>query len=194
MPGSPEGIDRVTSKAAAIRYARALFDVSLKEQGHLEEVETQLTAFVGLFTQHPTLAKVLLNPAVPVSRKRAAVAELVATMGVTPVLGKLLLLLAERDRLIVLPDLLSSYRERLLDHRHVVRAELTTAMPLSADRTENIEKRLSQVTGKTVTVSSRVDPSIIGGVVARLGGTVYDGSVTHQLEKIRARLIAGTGG
>ena len=67
-------------------------------------------------------------------------------------------------------------------------------MPLSADRTENIEKRLSQVTGKTVTVSSRVDPSIIGGVVASLGGTVYDGSVTHQLEKIRARLIAGTGG
>jgi len=184
----------VTSRAAAIRYARALFDVALKEGSHLEEVETQLAAFVALFTQHPTLAKVLLNPAVPVSRKRGAVAELVETIGVTPVLGKLLILLAERDRLIVLPDLLSSYRERLLDHRHVVRAELTTATPLSADRAQDIEKRLSQVTGKTVTVSSRVDPSIIGGVVARLGGTVYDGSVTHQLEKIRARLIAGTGG
>ena len=184
----------MTSKAAAIRYARALFDVALKEGSQLEEIETQLAAFVALFTQHPTLAKVLLNPAVPAPRKRAAVAELVATLGVAPVLGKLLILLAERDRLIVLPDLLSSYRERLLDHRHVVRAELTTVTPLTAERTEDIEKRLAQVTGKTVTVSSRVDPSIIGGVIARIGGTVYDGSVTHQLEKIRARLIAGTSG
>ena len=184
----------MTSKAAAIRYARALFDVALKEGSRLEQIEAELAAFVELFTLHPTLAKVLLNPAVPVPRKRAAVGELVAALGVTPVLGKLLILLAERDRLIVLPDLLSSYRERLLDHRHVVRAELTTVVPLSAERTGAIEKRLAQVTGKTVMISSHVDPSIIGGVVARIGGTVYDGSVTHQLERMRARLIEGTRG
>ena len=93
----------MTSKAAAIRYARALFDVALKEQADLEQIETQLATFVDLFSQHPTLAKVLLNPAVPVPRKRAAVTELTARLQITPVLAKLLTLLAERDRLVVLP-------------------------------------------------------------------------------------------
>jgi F-type H+-transporting ATPase subunit delta len=181
----------VTSKTAAVRYARALFDVGLKEATSLDLVETELAAFVDLFTQNPALEKVLINPAVPVTRKRAAVTELVLKLGVTSVLGKLLTLLAERDRLILLPDILSSYRERLLDHRHVVRAEVTTATALSTERTQEIEKRLAQVTGKTVLVSARVDESIIGGIVARIGGTVYDASVTHQLEKIRTRLAQG---
>ena len=108
-----------------------------------------------------------------------------------PMLAKLLTLLAERDRLGVLPDLLASYRDRLLDHQHVVRAEITTAVPLSAGRAQEIEARLAQVTGKTVTVSSRVEPGIIGGLVARIGSIVYDASVTRQLEKIRSRLIEG---
>ena len=181
----------MTSKTAAVRYARALFDVGLKEATSLDLVETELAAFVDLFTQNPALEKVLINPAVPVTRKRAAVTELVLKLGVTSVLGKLLTLLAERDRLILLPDILSSYRERLLDHRHVVRAEVTTATALSTERTQEIEKRLAQVTGKTVLVSARVDESIIGGIVARIGGTVYDASVTHQLEKIRTRLAQG---
>jgi F-type H+-transporting ATPase subunit delta len=181
----------VTSKAAAIRYARALFDVALKEASGLEQVETELASFVDLFTQHPTLQKVLFNPAVPVPRKRAAVNELTERLGLMPVVSKLLTLLAERDRLSILPDLLSSYRERLMDHQQVVRAHLTTATPLSTERTEDIEHRLAQVTGKTVIVSARVDPSILGGLVARIGGTVYDASVTHQLERIRTRLVEG---
>ena len=178
----------MTSKAAAIRYARALFDVALKEQADLAQIEAQLATFVDLFSQHPALAKVLLNPAVPVPRKRAAVGDLTARLEIVPILAKLLTLLAERDRLGVLPDLLASYRDRLLDHRHVVRAEITTAVPLSPGRALEIEARLAQVTGKTVTVSSRVEPGIIGGLVARIGSIVYDASVTRQLEK----LVEGT--
>jgi len=181
----------VTSKAAAIRYARALFDVALKEQSSLDEIESQLAAFVDLLANYPSLEKVLLNPAVPAPRKRAAVAELVVAMGTVPILSKLLALLAERDRLIVLPDLLASYRERLLDYRHVVRAVVTTAFPLSSERIGQIEQRLGQVTGKSVMVSTNVDPAIIGGLVARIGGTVYDASVTRQLEKMRSRLVEG---
>jgi F-type H+-transporting ATPase subunit delta len=178
----------MTNRAAASRYARALFDVALKARGGLEQIEEQLAAFVELFTEYPLLERVLLNPAVPVGRKRAAVSELTGRLGVTPVLAKLLLLLAERDRLVLLPDLLSTYRDRLLDHHHVVRAEVTTVAPLTAERAQEIERRLAQVTGRIVTVTSRVDPAIIGGVIARIGSTVYDASVTRQLEKIRIRL------
>jgi F-type H+-transporting ATPase subunit delta len=179
----------VTTKTAATRYARALFDVALKENSDLQQIEEQLAGFVELFTVHPSLAKVLLNPAVPVTRKRATVAALTTRLNLSPVLAKLLALLADRDRLSVLTDMLASYRQRLLDHQQVIRAEVTTAVPLSADQARDIERRLATVTGKTVTVSSRVDPGIIGGVVARLGGTVYDASITRQLEKVRARLI-----
>jgi F-type H+-transporting ATPase subunit delta len=178
----------VTSKAAAKRYARALFDVAVKESSDLDRLETELAAFVDLFKQHDVLARVLLNPAVPAPRKRAAVAELAAKLAIAPVLNKLLVLLAERDRLVIVPDVLSAYRDRLLDFHRVVRAEVTTAAPLSDGRTEDIAARLAQVTGRRVTIESRVDPSLIGGIVARIGGTVYDASVTRQLEKIRARL------
>jgi len=181
----------VTTKAAAHRYARALFDVAVKEQQNLDEIEAQLAEFVALFKEHPTLEKVLLNPAVPVPRKRGAVIELLKSMGVGPIVSKLVTLLADRDRLVVLPDLLSSYRERLLEHRDWIRAEVTTAVPLSAERAQQIEQRLAHATGKRVTVSAHVDPSIVGGMVTRIGGTVYDSSVTRQLEKIRGRLVAG---
>jgi len=181
----------VTNKTAATRYARALLDVGVKENADLEQVEQELAQFVDLFKQNPLLEKVLLNPAVPVPRKRAAMAELVGRAKPAGIVGKMLTLLADRDRLVLLPDLVASYRERLLDYRKIVRAEVTTAAPLGGDRAKALESSLARVTGRSVVLDMRVDASIIGGVVARVGSTVYDGSVTRQLEKIKERLVEG---
>ena len=178
----------MTNKTAALRYARALLDVAVKEKADLEQIENELSQFADLLKRYPTLAKVLLNPAVPVPRKRAAVAELLAQARLSPILSKLIALLADRDRLVLLPDLLAAYRDRLLDHRHVVRAEVTTAAPVDAGRVQAIQNSLAKVTGRTVTMATKVDPSIIGGLVARIGSTVYDGSVTRQLERMKERL------
>jgi F-type H+-transporting ATPase subunit delta len=178
----------VTTRTAANRYARALLDVGLKENADLSKIDTELAEFAELVRTHSTLEKVLLNPAVPVPRKRAVVAELTGRARVQPVVAKLLALLADRDRLIVLPDLVAAYRERLQDHLQIVRAEVTTATPLSADRAKHIERTLASVTGRTVTLSTRVDPSIIGGVVARVGSTVFDGSITNHLQRMKQRL------
>jgi F-type H+-transporting ATPase subunit delta len=178
----------MTSKTAAIRYARALFDVARQEHADLAAIERELAGVTDLFEREPTLKKVLLNPAVPVPRKRAAMIELTGLARTSSILGKLLVLLAERDRLILLPDLLASYRQRLADHLKVVRAEVTTATPLPAQQADAIGRRLAAVTGRTVTIETRVDPAIIGGLVARVGGTVYDASVTRQLEKMKQRL------
>jgi F-type H+-transporting ATPase subunit delta len=178
----------MTSKTAATRYARALFDVVLKEKADLEAAEQELASFVSLLAQHPTLEKVLLNPAVPVPRKRAAVVDLTSLARTSPVVTKLLVLLAERDRLTLLGELLASYRDRLLDHRQVVRAEVVTATPLAADGARSIELRLAKVTGRTIQLHTRVDPAIVGGLVAKIGGTVYDASVTRQLQKMKETL------
>jgi F-type H+-transporting ATPase subunit delta len=182
----------VTNRTAALRYARALLDVAVKEQADLEQIQDELSQFADLFTQHPTLAGVLLNPAVPVPRKRAAVTELTRRATVSPILSKLLVLLAERDRLVLLPDLLASYRDRLLDHRHVVRAEITTAAALTTEQSQAIQNSLAALTGRTVRLATRIDPAIIGGVVARIGSTIYDGSVTRQLERIK-KALTGVG-
>lgn len=181
----------MTRATAAHRYARALLDVAVGEKADLRQIEQQLGAFVDLLRANPALEKVLVNPAIPVQRKRGVMVELTKRAGTQPVLARLLALVTDRDRIVLLPDLADAYRERLLDHLKVVRAELTTAVPLPADRTKAIEERLASLTGRTVVLSSTVDPSIIGGVVARIGSTIYDGSVTRQLEKMKQRLVEG---
>jgi F-type H+-transporting ATPase subunit delta len=178
----------VTNKTAAIRYARALLDVAIKEKADLEQIERELAEFAGLFTQYPLLEKVLINPAVPVPRKRAAIADLLARAGFSPIVSKLLTLLADRDRLVLVPELLAAYGERLLDYRNVVRAEVTTAMPIDEKRTRAIQDGLENLTARTVKLSTKVDASIIGGMVARIGSTVYDASVTRQLERMKEKL------
>jgi F-type H+-transporting ATPase subunit delta len=178
----------VTNRTAAIRYARALFDVSLAEKADLPGIERELAEFRELLRQFPDLDRVLMNPAVPAPRKRALVADLVDRAKPQAPVGRLLLLLAERDRLVLLPDVVDAFRERLQQHQNIVQAEVTTALPLSADRAKAIESSLAKATGRTVTLSTRVDPSIIGGVVARVGSTVYDASVTNHLQRMKQRL------
>ena len=178
----------MSMRSSAARYARALLDVAIKEQADLDQIERDLASVAALFTQYPALAHALLNPVVPVPRKRAAVAELLAAGPVTPMVAKLVTLLTDRDRLVLVPDLLAGYRDRLLDHRNIVRAEVTTTASLPPERAKAIEASLSRSTGRTISLTTRVDPAIIGGVVTRIGSTVYDGSVARQLEKIRERL------
>jgi len=178
----------VTNKTAAIRYARALLDVAVKEQADLDQIDNDLSQFADLFKQYPLLEKVLLNPAVPVPRKRAAVGDLLAQASFTPIVTKLLTLLADRDRLVLIPDLLASYRDRLLDHRGVVRAEVTTASTLDPGRADAIRHGLASLTGRSVQLATKIDPAIVGGLIAQIGSTVYDGSVARQLEKMRERL------
>jgi len=158
----------------------------------LEDIQRQLTGVHELLEKYPALRKALLNPAVPVTRKRAAVVELTAQLPVQPIVSKLLALLAERDRLALLPDLLAAYRERLLDYFNVVRAEVTTAVPLPPDRAKRVEDSLAALTGRTVTLATSVDSAIIGGVVARVGSTIYDGSVKRQLERMKEKLVEGS--
>jgi F-type H+-transporting ATPase subunit delta len=178
----------VTNRTAAHRYAKALFEVALAEKTDLEAIEQQLVTFVELQTKHETLGKLLVNPVVPAPKKRSAMEALVKIAGALPIVSKLLVLLAERDRLVLLPDLLAAYRDLLLDHRQIVRAAVTTAAALSPERSAAIEKSLAKATGKTVRLSTQVDPAIIGGLVARIGGTVYDASVVRQLQRIKQRL------
>ena len=177
----------MSTRASAARYARALLDVVIKD-GNPEQVEQQLSGLATLYTQTPELQKALTHPAVPVSAKRGVIENLSARLALVPPLARLLLMLTDRERLALLPELAEVYRERLRTHRGVIQAELTTAEPLAADRAAQLEARLSKATGRTVTISTKVDPGLIGGAVARVGSTVFDGSIATQLRRMRERL------
>jgi F-type H+-transporting ATPase subunit delta len=98
-------------------------------------------------------------------------------------------MLTRARKLNLLEDLAEVFGERLLAHQNIVRAEVTSAAPLSPEKTKALADRLAQVTGKNVELSVSVDPALLGGVVARIGGTVYDGSVKTQLERLRQELV-----
>jgi len=178
----------MSNRASASRYAKALLDVMIRE-GSPEQAEQELASLADLFERHEDLRKAMLNPAIPVTAKRSVMQQLVARVQPSRPVGKLMMLLAERDRLELLPDLLAAYRDRLMDYLQVVRAEVLTAISLPEERVAQLQQRLADVTGRRVVMTTRVDPSIIGGVVARIGSTVYDGSVATQLARIKSKLV-----
>jgi F-type H+-transporting ATPase subunit delta len=177
----------MTSRAAAARYARALFDVIVKQRDPAE-AEAELAEFAALLRSHDALARAAANPVVPPSRKRAIVQAILERTRPSTEVAKLLLLLAERDRLVILPEIVEAYRSRLLEYQRVLRAEVTTAVPLAEAERAALEKSLARATGRTVTLAARVDSGIIGGAVTKVGSVVYDGSLARQLERLRERL------
>ena len=177
----------MTARTSAARYARALLDVALAESDP-QVVEQQLAAVTDLFRSHADLWKAMTNPAVPVTKKQGIVAALLPKLELVSPLSKLLTLLANRDRILLLPDILEMYRSKLMDHQNVVRASVTSAVALPDDRAQKLQTSLAALTGRTVLMTLQTDLAIMGGVVARIGSTVYDGSVKRQLEIVRERL------
>ena len=178
----------MTPRAAAARYARALFDVARKERLDLDRLDRELSGFNDAISGHEALKRALTHPAVPPARKRAVIDQLVASEPVLPQLARLLAMLAERDRLVLLDDIARAFRDRVMDHQQVVRAEVTTAIPLPADRVAALRQGIAGATGRNVQLETKVDPGIVGGAITRIGSTVYDGSVTTQLQKLREQL------
>ena len=177
----------MSMRASAARYARALLDITISESDPVA-AEKDLAAFTDLVQRNPDLQRALANPVVSASAKRAVVQQLLERSQPTAPVGKLLLLLASRGRLELVPDILDIYRERLMDHRQVIQAEVTTASPLAPERVSELQQRLAKITGRAVNMTTKVDQAIIGGIVTRIGSTVYDGSVATQLAKVRDRL------
>ena len=174
--------------AVLLRQARALVDVAVRESDP-ERVASELDWFVEVLRRQPDEARLLSNAGIPQSKRADAVRAMAAAAGLTPIVTRLLVVFTEREWLPLLPELAAAYRARLLERRNVVAAEITTAVPLPAEKAEAVGRRLGELSGKQVVVATRVDPGIIGGVVARVGSTVYDGSVTGQLARMRQKLV-----
>ena len=180
----------MSNRVVAARYARALLEVS-EQHGTVEGVEQELTDVVDLMDSHALLRETLVNPSVAPARKRAVLDDVIPKLGeVSDISRRLLMMLADRDRLGILAEVVQLYRERVRELQGIVRARITTATPLPPDRVEAIAGALGGATGKQVEIEASVDSALLGGIVTQVGSTVYDGSIAQHLERLRRRFLA----
>src|SRR5262245_23063841 len=180
----------MASHASARRYARALFDV-VSKSGDVDTALAELKTLGAAITGHDDLNRALTSPGVPLGAKQNVMRELLALQPVSKVVARLLTLIVENDDVNEMERIVEAFEQRVNDFHHVVRAEITSAVPLPADRVQAIEASLAAVSGAKVVVTPSVDPALLGGVVAKLGSRVYDGSIARHLARIRQRLVAG---
>jgi F-type H+-transporting ATPase subunit delta len=179
----------VTPKALARPYAAALIEVVGSGDAGTQ-AESALRALAEAIRGHDELRRVLDSPAVPAAKKRAIVDGLLQTIAGVPVeVRRLVSHLVDEDRIGAVNEIAEMFSARLRRARNIVEAEVVTSQPLGDDGRAALSQALSRVAGGSVQLTERTDPSIIGGVVARVGSTVYDSSVTRQLARMRQRLL-----
>jgi F-type H+-transporting ATPase subunit delta len=176
-------------RTSANRYAKALFDVAITENADLARIDKDLSEVTEVFRENAELMRAATAARVPDASRKALIEAIATRLDLSAQVKNLLVLLAESGKLDYLNDLTEAYRERLLQHQNIIRAEVTSAAPLSPEKTKALAESLSKVTGKKVELSVSVDPELLGGVVARIGSTVYDGSVKTQLQQLRKELV-----
>jgi F-type H+-transporting ATPase subunit delta len=176
-----------SSLALARRYARALLEVAGREgEAAALALRDELRAFAPLVWGHPGLRRALLHPGLGTDRRRGALAALAQKAGASTLLRRLLDLLAARDRVALLPEVVEAYAELANGARGVVSAEAVSAVALG----EAQRRALAAALGDSVELRTRVDPALVGGLLVRMGGRTYDGTVRTQLAALRRRLAA----
>lgn len=171
----------------AIRgYAQALFAVAEAERV-LDAVEDELFRFSRTVEERPDLRQALIDPALPVERKRAVLDDLLGDRA-NPHTVNILAFIVSQRRARDLGGIVEQLVHLAAERRERVVAEVRTAIPLDEGMRSRLAQALGRATGKKVEVKALVDPSVIGGVVARVGDQVIDGSVRRRLELARERL------
>jgi F-type H+-transporting ATPase subunit delta len=178
------------SSAVVNRYANALADVVLSPDSGVQPPQAveQLRAFDDVVTSSSDLRSVLASPAIPVARKRAIIKEIAGKMGFATVMRNFVLVVNDHRRAAALAQIVDAF-ETIIDERlGFVRAEVRSAFELDNNQQGELSGRLGQLAGAPVRIKFAVDPDLIGGVTARIGSTVYDGSVRGRLAGMRTRL------
>ena len=171
----------------ARRYALAMADVSL-ERGEAKEVQHELQQWEEVLQSSAALQEVFRNPTIALDQKRAVLNKLIDRAKPRPTTANFLKVLLQNQRLTELPEINRKLADILDERAGMVAATVTTARPVPGDIQRSLEQRLTAVTQKKVRLNFKQDPDLLGGLVARIGSTVFDGSVRNQLEQMKERM------
>jgi len=182
----------MTHSALASRYASALVDVATGPTSAVDpqQLLRELRGFEEVFAASAELRNALMSPAVPPARKRAVVGRIGDQLGMSRIARNLLFVLSDHRRIAMLTEVLEAF-DLLADERlGFTRAEISSARELDQRQRAAVSHELERLTGKNVRMRYAVDRGLLGGLVARIGSTVYDGSVRGQLQALGKRLAA----
>lgn len=174
--------------AIARRYAGAMFDLALK-QNTLERVLDDVQGLGQLFSKH-TLAYLLREPKISPQRKEKVLRQELDTR-VLPISLNLALLVVQRGLVDLMPHIASELQQMVFDYKNQAIAEVTTAALMDAGQQSLVKQALERQTGKTILLRTKVNPAILGGVVARVGDQVIDASIQQRLQVLKRQLLNG---
>jgi F-type H+-transporting ATPase subunit delta len=173
----------------ANRYARALADV-VAAGGDYRKVLAELEDFEKAYRESPELREVFASPAISLPDKMKVLEAIGQRLGESPVTLNFLRVLLANYRMPLLEEAVQAYRKITNDREGIVQVAITSASELSESERESVAARFRQLTGKQVELDFRIDSRLLGGMMAQIGSTVYDGTVRGSLERIREQLMA----
>ena len=177
----------MSSQTVARRYASALADVVI-ERGEELQVQEELAAWEGMILGNGLLLEAFSNPTVAYEQKEKVLSELIARTKVRPTTANFLRILLKNQRLDELPQVNAKLAQVLDERSGVVSAQVISARPVSDGIKASLAEKLGQLTGKRIRLSYDTDETLLGGIVARIGSTIYDGSVRNQLRRLGEEL------
>ncbi len=176
---------------AAQRYAKALFALAQDEHRH-REVRSELERLATLLTESREVAAALLTPMHPAAERKAAIRALAARESVSPLVQNFLGFLIDQRRLIQFAEIAAAYAALADQAEGMLTAEVRVASALDERRKDRLRRALSERTGREVKLQIEIDPTLIGGAIAKVGDLVFDGSLRTQLTQLRANLTKGS--
>lgn len=175
------------SSDLAKRYARAFFDIAV-EEGKIEDYGRELATFATLIVQNKALQEFLANPIFELKSKKNVIEELLGRTQISGRTANFLRLLVDKQRINFLGEIENAYREFMDKSLKKVRVSVKTPYPLTSELEGALKQRVAEMTGKEVEMTVEDDASLIGGLIVRVGDTMYDGSIKTQLGNIRKLL------
>lgn len=176
------------SQGAARRYARAIFQLA-GEEGRRDETVAEIDGLAKLLDGSDELADVLYRPLHPMAERRAAFDAVAGRIGLSATVRRFVEFLLQQHRMRDFPLIAAEVRRLADEAAGRIEAEVVSAAGLQPAQLERVRSALAARTGRDVRVTPRIDPSLIGGIVARVGDLVFDGSIRKQLEQLRANLV-----
>ena len=176
--------------AVASPYARAFADVVFEAHLHANDVNQQLSDFVAAWRESAELREVFLDPSFPSDQKISILDKLNTRLEMSVQVRNFIAVLIQNDRLNLLDEILEEYRKEVNRRLGISEVQVTSARPLEADERRGIEQKVAAITGTQVQATYHEDKSLLGGVVVRVGSTVYDGSVRGRLDRLKEQLVS----
>ncbi len=170
------------------RYAEAIFAIA-RENNTIDRTLDDVQGIASMFSKR-TLAYLLKEPKVPAQRKEKAIRQALASR-VLPTSLNLALLVVQRQLVDAMPNIARELAQMVLDYKNQAVAEVTTAAPMDEQQLNRVRQALERNTGKTILMQTKVQPEILGGVIARVGDEVIDGSIRHRLAILKQQLLTG---